>query len=163
MLCSLHGIYFSVPNPGALHGLPLTSLSWSHPNFNDAWLKTLGAQGLPLRHLELDNFADIISGAGLGAMSTLTSLTLKNFDRLEDTVLDEVCGLPLLDGLELVNGNRFFRYDLMGLRRATRLRHLSLEGCREVLIRNPKPIPTNEPEPESGSSPPCIQSFKQDM
>lgn len=74
--------------------------------------------------------------AELRAFQNLTSLTLKDYGRLEEYMLMEICELPLLERLELVKVERLNNYgrwnEYKTLAGGTRIRHLSLEGCKHV-------------------------------
>lgn len=127
--CSLEGSDFLIPDPAALRGLKLTGLVWHNGKFNDAWLETLGALSLPLTATSL-YCCEGVSGAALGRLRTLQSLTVVQYGHQGNMGLDDVCYLPLLTSLRLF-GMRTFT-GLEALRRATRLESLSLESCRQV-------------------------------
>lgn len=148
VLRSLHGVYFSIPDPASLRSLPLTSLSWSHSHFNDEWLETVGAQGLHLSSLTLKH-PNGVSGTGLRALHTLTNLTLWGYEdsRFGDSVLSEICELPLLERLELLYCHVHIGYSTKELPGVSRLRYLSLEGCFHVRSRNPTILLASTPQP----------------
>lgn len=80
---------------------------------------------------EILTFYFVISGTSLGSLHTLKRVTIRSCDGFSPAGLEAVCGLSLLERLELEwvprNAVRGFGKKL---RKAACLQHLSLVGCQ---------------------------------
>lgn len=133
MFCSLEGSKFQVPEPRALRGLKLVSLTWDDGEFSDTWLEVLGMLCLPLGTINLRNCSGLF-GIGLGGLLKLTSVTLKGCQAFSDEGLAVVCTLPLLARLELLEmfRQKLTTKGLFALAGAKHLEHLVLHSGNQV-------------------------------
>lgn len=89
-----------------------------------------GQQSHRLEKLELRHCNEV-TGASLGLFRNLKSVTLGYCDGFSPAGLVAVCGLPLLERLELEWIQCIpFKGFVKQLRRTTHLQHLSLLGCQ---------------------------------
>lgn len=146
---------FQVADPCALRGLKLDRLTWCEGEFNDAWLSTLGSQGLPLTSLNLLD-CDEITGEGLATWRTLTSLSLNGCKKFSDAGMVIAGSMTLLERLVLDQSKIFTSAGLGELWALSRLQHLSLKHCSQVHPCRP-PTP---PHPLQTTQSPVLPNSK---